>query len=119
MNNKPEVYPKILKINGLNFESVVIESDIPVLLAFGGMWDFYSRFCWDSLEGVQRKYYGKLKPVIVDYDITPYLFSDYGVYDFPTIMIIEDGKEYKRLPNVKGDVPMYKFIDHFFGVLPY
>ncbi len=119
INKKPEVYPKILTINNLNFESVVLESEIPVLLAFGGIWDFYSRLCWEYLEWVQKKYYGKLRPVIVDYDVTPHLFCDYKVFDLPTIMIMEDGKEFKRLCNVHGNIPMCKFIDYFFGVLPY
>ena len=109
---------KPLRINLLAFDSVVMKSEIPVLLVFGAIWDNKSRRLFDSLDRFAEEYDKKVKFGKVDYDYVPDIFHDMEVFDIPTIMMIEDGKVFERkLGNDYRDIK--KMLDHFFGVLPY
>lgn len=110
---------KPLKIGLLNFECSVLRSELPVLLVFGAVWDADSRQLYSQLERIGEKYDGKLITGIVDYDYVPDIFSEYEVYDIPTAMIIEDGREFKRRFGYKGLKTLENFLNYFFGVLPY
>lgn len=108
-----------LKIGPLNFECAVLESNTPVMLVFGAMWDKNSRMQFDLLEYVSEKYNKKIIVGIVDYDYAPDIFSECKVYDIPTTVIFEDGKEFSRRFGYYGVSAVIDFLNYFFGVLPY
>ncbi len=111
---------KPLKVNLLSYEWLLEKSwKTPVLLVFGGMWDYNSRFIYDYLGTVAEKYGEKLITGIVDCDYVPDVFSDFEVSEIPTVMIIEDGKEFKRITKVLYANDVDKLLDYFFGALPY
>lgn len=108
-----------LKINLLGFDGAVLQSDIPVLLVFGAMWDVDSRMLFSQLEWYAEKLNGKLKTGIVDYDYTPDIFSQYEVYEIPTMIIFEDGKPFERRTGYTDSTDIDKILKHFYGYLPY
>lgn len=108
-----------LKINLLGFDSAVIQSEIPVLLVFGAVWDPDSRKLFYQLNWYAEKLEGKLKTGIVDYDYVPDIFSRYEVSEIPTLMIFEDGEPFERRSGYHGSTDIDKMIHHFFGYLPY
>ena len=110
---------KPLKINLLAFESAVLQSEIPVLLVFGAMWDTDSRMLFSLLNSYADKLDKKVKLGIVDYDYVPDIFSEYEVFDIPTMMIFEDGKPFERRVGYHGSDDIDKILHHFFGYLPY
>jgi len=110
---------KPLRINLLGFESAVLQSDIPVLLVFGAMWDVDSRMLFSQLDYYGEKLDGKVKIGIVDYDYVPDIFSEYGVFEIPTMVIFEDGKVVERKTGYDGSKDIDKLLHHFFGYLPY
>ena len=65
---------KPLRINLLAFDSVVMKSEIPVLLVFGAIWDNKSRRLFDSLDRFAEEYDKKVKFGKVDYDYFPDIF---------------------------------------------
>ncbi len=110
---------KPLRINLLGFESAVLKSDLPVLLVFGAMWDADSRILFDQLKWYGEKLDGTLKTGIVDYDAVPDIFSEYEVFDIPTMIIFEDGKPFERRVGYHDSSDIDKMLRHFFGYLPY
>ena len=108
-----------LKINLLNFESSVLQSDVPVLLVFGAVWDEDSRLLFYQLDEFAEKLDGKLKTGIVDLDYVPDIFYDYEVYDIPTMMIFEDGVPFESKIGYRDSRDMEDFLFYFFGYLPF
>ncbi|MBQ4317086.1 MAG: hypothetical protein IJC20_02440 [Clostridia bacterium] len=106
---------KPLKINLLGFESAVLQSEIPVLLVFGAMWDADSRMLFSLLDKYKDKLDGKVKLGIVDYDYVPDIFSEYEVFDIPTMIIFDDGKPEIRHTGYNGSDDIDKILHHFFG----
>lgn len=108
-----------LKISLLTFESAVLQSQLPVLLVFGAMWDIDSLHLFKQLEWYGEKFDGKMKTGIVDIDYVPDIFIDYEVYDIPTMIIFEDGKPFERRVGYHDQHDIDKYLYRFFGYLPY
>lgn len=109
---------KPLRIGLLNFNSV-INSELPALLVFGAVWDRGSRVMYDLLERAGEDFDGKIITGKVDYDYAPDIFSDYGIYEIPTMAFFEDGKMVMSQSGYNGTKDMKFFIEKFYGVLPY
>ncbi len=94
------------------FESVVLQSDSPVLVDFWAEWCGPCRRIAPIVESVAQDYVGKVKFVklnVSDHEITP---AKYNVRGIPTLILFKDGKP--AATHVGGDLSkssLASFID--------
>jgi len=81
----------VVYIEGDNWESEVIKSDVPVLVDFWAEWCGPCRAIAPILDELADELAGKAKIAKVDVDKNPQLAGTFGVRSIPTLLIMKDG----------------------------
>lgn len=81
----------VLHVSNADFQSVVLESDKPVLVDFWATWCGPCRMLAPVLEEVAAER-GDIKVCKVDVDENRELAMSYGVSSIPMLVVIRDGK---------------------------
>lgn len=81
-----------LTITKKNFESEVINSDIPVLLDFWATWCGPCRMLAPVVEEIAKDFNGKAKVGKINVDEEPELASAFRVASIPTVVVMKNGK---------------------------
>jgi len=76
-----------------SFDREVLQSDVPVLVDFGGKWCGPCKVLAPIVEKIAAENSGKLKVVTVDVDDSPEVARRYGIRGVPTVAVFKAGKE--------------------------
>ena len=83
---------KVLHINDADFESVVVNSDIPVLLDFWAPWCGPCKMIAPVLDELAPEFAGKVKIVKMNVDDNQATPAQFGVRSIPTLLLIKNGQ---------------------------
>ena len=97
-----------------NFQTEVIDSDVPVLVDFWATWCGPCRAVAPIIDELAAEYEGKLKVGKVDVDAEQQLAGDFGVRSIPTLLIFNGGKLAEQLV---GAVPKSELVAKLQGIL--
>ena len=80
-----------ITITKQNYESEVLNSNIPVLIDFWAPWCGPCKMLAPIIEEVAKEYSGKVKVGKVNVDDEPELAMQFKVVSIPTVVLIKDG----------------------------
>ncbi|MEX4081871.1 thioredoxin [Haemophilus influenzae] len=83
---------EVLHINDADFESVVVNSDIPVLLDFWAPWCGPCKMIAPVLDELAPEFAGKVKIVKMNVDDNQATPAQFGVRSVPTLLLIKNGQ---------------------------
>jgi len=102
---------KPMEVTEDNFVSNVLESDIPVMIDFWAPWCGPCHMVSPIVEGLGKKYEGKIKIGKVNLDEYPAIAMEYGIRSIPAIFIFNDGKVAERTVGVQPEYALAAMID--------
>lgn len=99
-----------IDLNGNNFESEVIKSDLPVLVDFWATWCGPCKMTLPHVEAAARKYEGKLKVGKVNVDESSDLAMAFGVSSIPTLLLFKGGEVVNQHVGAMNPAQLEAFI---------
>ena len=88
---------ELIAINESNFEEVVLQAKMPVLVDFWAPWCAPCLMVAPVVEELAKEYDGRISFVKANVDENPKIASQYGIMGIPTLIIFKDGKPVANL----------------------
>jgi thioredoxin 1 len=94
-----------------NFESEVLESDLPALIDFWAPWCGPCQMMGPTIEKLAGDYEGKAVIAKVNVDDSPNLASKYGIRSIPALLFFKDGEVADQLVGVQSEDVLKEKLD--------
>lgn len=92
---------KVLKVTDADFESTVLESDLPVLVDFWAEWCAPCHVVAPEVEALSEELAGRVKVAKLEIDENPETAARHGVMSIPTLALFVDGVERTRMVGAR------------------
>ena len=92
----------VLEVQSADFQEVVLNSDVPVLVDFWAAWCGPCRALAPIFEQLASQFDSKAKFVKVNVDECPDIAGKYRIMNIPTMLLFKDGEV---LGNLVGALP--------------
>lgn len=102
---------KKLEFSNENFESEVINSDLPVLVDFWAPWCGPCRIVDPIVEEIAGEYDGKLKVGKLNTDDNREIAAKFGIMSIPTLIIFKGGEAKERIIGAQSKKAITDKID--------
>jgi len=102
-----------VELNASNFEEVVVNSEIPVLVDFWAPWCGPCKSMAPVFKSVAQKYPLKVLFVKVNTEAEQSLGAKYNIRSIPTLVIYKDGKEIQRVSGAMDEQNLTNFINQY------
>jgi len=81
-----------VKVDKNNFQSDVLDSNVPVVVDFWAEWCGPCKMIGPSLEEISTEMAGKVKITKVNVDENQDIAAQYGIRSIPTLMLFKNGE---------------------------
>jgi thioredoxin 1 len=91
MNKQAISNEKVITVNETDFDSAVLQSEVPVFVDFYADWCGPCNMIAPTIEALSKEYAGKVKFVKINVDNNQQLSMKYDILSIPTSMLFENG----------------------------
>ncbi len=105
---------KVIEVNESNFDEVVLNSDVPVLVDMWAEWCGPCKLIHPIMHEMAEEYDGKAKFTSLDVEESPSITAKYRVRNIPTVLFIKNGEV---IDKIVGAVPKAKFVEKLESIL--
>jgi len=97
--------PNVADFTDANFETEVLQSEVPVLVDFWAEWCMPCRMLTPVIEQLAQEYAGKVKVGKLDTDNNREVSVKYGIQAIPTVILFKGGEAKRKFVGLqsKGD----------------
>ena len=106
---------KVIPVNETDFDSTVLQSDVPVFVDFYADWCGPCNMIAPTIEALSEEYAGKVKFVKINVDNNQQLATKYDILSIPTSMLFEKGSVKDSLIGAYPVSAYRQRIDHALG----
>jgi len=106
---------KVIHATDADFDSVVLQSDQPVLVDFWAQWCGPCRSLAPIVDALAEQYAGTARIMKLNVDDNPEVVSRYQVQAIPTLILFRDGEEKQRMVGVSRKEIIAQAIDAHVG----
>jgi len=99
---------KVVKLTSENFDKVINNSDLPVLVDFWAEWCMPCHMMSPVVEALAKKYAGKAIVAKLNVDENPDIAQRYYIMGIPTFIIFKNGKPVEKIVGAVGRGPLEK-----------
>ena len=104
---------EVLHISDADFESIVVNSDIPVLLDFWAPWCGPCKMIAPVLDELAPEFAGKVKIVKMNVDDNQTTPAQFGVRSIPTLLLIKNGQVVATQVGALPKTQLANFINQY------
>ena len=90
----------IIRVTDGNFESEVLEAEMPVFVDFYADWCGPCKMMAPIVEELANEFDGRAKIAKLDVDANPKISATYGIRSIPTLVIFDAGRPVARVAGV-------------------
>ena len=101
---------KIDILNKTNWNNVILNSDIPVLVDFWAEWCSPCRMVSPIVEQLANSLEGKVKVSKLNVDQNPEIAAEYNIQSIPSLVLFKNGKEINRIIGLSPREKYEKFV---------
>jgi len=101
----------VLEFTDDNFDSEVIQSDVPVLVDFWAPWCGPCRMIAPTIDELARDNQGKIRVGKLNTDEAPRSAARYNVSSIPTVMVFKKGSVVQRFVGVQPKIALQRALD--------
>jgi thioredoxin 1 len=101
----------IIAVTDNSFESVVLQSDQPVLVDFFAPWCGPCRLLAPVVDAVAAEYQGIARVVKLNVDENPSISQRFGIKGIPTLVLFQNGKEAERMVGAASEKTITQMIE--------
>lgn len=102
---------KITEANENNFNEIVIEAKLPVLVDFWAPWCGPCKAISPIVDELAVEYGKKVNFVKLNVDDFPMVPSKYGIHSIPTLILFKGGKPMQQVVGLKTKQDLKKLLD--------
>ena len=115
MNKQAVSNEKVIPVNETDFDSTVLQSEVPVFVDFYADWCGPCNMIAPTIEALSGEYAGKVKFVKINVDNNQQLAMKYDILSIPTSMLFEKGTVKDSLIGAYPASAYRQRIDHALG----
>lgn len=108
---RPILLDRPVKVGDADFERVVAESEVPVLVDFYADWCGPCRMMAPTIDELAAKRAGEILVAKLDTDRNPATAGRYGIRGIPTLIVFRGGREIARRTGALGSRDLEALVD--------
>lgn len=105
----------IIAVSEDNFDDMVLNSELPVVVDFWAPWCSPCKQLMPILDDTAETYAGEVVVAKVNADENPDIVGKYNVRGLPTVILFSDGEERERFSGLQTKSRISAFIDRNLG----
>ena len=102
----------IVQLNAMNWNNIVLNSDMPVLVDFWAEWCGPCRIAGPIVEQLAQSLEGKVKVLKLNVDQNQEIAMKYNVQSIPSLVLFKNGKEIARTIGLSPKEKYEKFVNN-------